>query len=88
MDNMMINISVKFLGHFERAAGKSETRLTLKKGATVADAVASVAGMLDPKMRRFLDGALISLNGSVADKKNKLTSGDRLVFMSPVIGGG
>ena len=85
---MMINVSVKFLGHFERAAGKSETRLALKQGATVSDVVAAVAKFFDPKMRKYLDGALISLNGSVADKTDKLSSGDRLVFMSPVIGGG
>ena len=41
-------VTVRFLGALQRAAGRRETRLEVEEGATVLDILRTLAGALDP----------------------------------------
>ena len=75
-------ITVKLYGLLRLDSGIREKQLEAKNVKEVLDALAAfgIPG-------KDLDGCVILVNGSSANKRTKLKNGDQVVLMSPVAGG-
>ena len=75
-------ITVKLYGLLRIESGIKEVQLEAK---SVKEVLEHLAGRgISPKE---LSGCVILVNGNSANKRSKLTEGDRVVLMSPVAGG-
>ncbi|MBR4290954.1 MAG: MoaD/ThiS family protein [Oscillospiraceae bacterium] len=75
-------ITVKLYGLLRIESGIREKQVEAK---TVKEVLQQLADCGIPA--KDLDGCVIIVNGSNANKKRKLTDGDTVVLMSPVAGG-
>ena len=75
-------ITVKLYGLLRIESGIRERQLEAATVKEVLDILADSG--ID---RRDLHGCVIFVNGKTANKRSKLTDGDRVVLMSPVAGG-
>ena len=75
-------ITVKLFGLLRLDSGIKERQLEAKNVKEILEALAKLG---IPK--KDLDGCIILVNGSSANKRTKLNSGDMVVLMSPVAGG-
>ena len=75
-------ITVKLFGLLRLRSGIRERQL---EADTVADALQALSAW--GISRKELDGCLILVNGTPANKRTRLVPGDTLVLMSPVAGG-
>ena len=75
-------ITVKLYGLLRIESGIKEARLDAKSVKEVLEQLAALG--ID---RSALNGCVILINGSSANKRSKLMSGDTVVFLSPVAGG-
>ena len=75
-------ITVKLYGLLRIESGIKEKQL---EAATVKEVLETLAkhGL----SKKDLNGCVILLNGTSANKRSKLTDGDTVVLMSPVAGG-
>ena len=75
-------ITVKLYGLLRIESGIKEAQLDAK---TVKEALEQLAAFgID---RSALNGCVILINGSSANRRSKLMPGDTVVFLSPVAGG-
>ena len=75
-------ITVKLYGLLRIESGIKEKHL---EAATVKEVLENLSGFgISPKE---LNGCVILVNGSSANKRSKLKDGDVVVLMSPVAGG-
>ena len=75
-------ITVKLYGLLRIESGIKEVQLEAKTVKAVLDHLADRG--ISPKA---LSGCIVLVNGNSANKRSKLTDGDRVVLMSPVAGG-
>jgi molybdopterin converting factor small subunit len=75
-------ITVKLYGLLRIESGIKEKQLEATAVKEVLEQLACCG--ID---RKALNGCVILINGSNANKKSKLTDGDTVVLMSPVAGG-
>ena len=75
-------ITVKLYGLLRIESGIKIKQMEAKSVKEVLDAL-TCCGI--PK--KDLDGCLILINGTSANRRSKLTNGDTVVLMSPVAGG-
>ncbi|MBR3949377.1 MAG: MoaD/ThiS family protein [Oscillospiraceae bacterium] len=75
-------ITVKLYGLLRIESGIREVQL---EASTVKEVLQALAGRGIP--RKDLNGCLILINGSSANKRSNVTDGDTVVLMSPVAGG-
>ena len=75
-------ITVKLYGLLRIESGIKEVQLEARTVKEVLDHLAD-RGI----SQKDLSGCVILINGSSANKRSKLTEGDRVVLMSPAAGG-
>ena len=75
-------ITVKLYGLLRIESGIREKQLEAATVKATLDQLAACG--ID---RKDLNGCIILVNGKPANKRSKLTDGDRVVLMSPVAGG-
>ena len=75
-------ITVKLYGLLRIESGIKEKQL---KASTVKEVLDALAECGIP--RKDLNGSVILVNGTSANRRSKLTDGDTVVLMSPVAGG-
>ena len=75
-------ITVKLYGLLRIESGIREKQLEAATVKAMLDQLAACG--ID---RKDLNGCIILVNGKPANKRSKLTDGDRVVLMSPVAGG-
>ena len=75
-------ITVKLFGLLRLESGIREKQLEAKNVKEVLDALTDLG-----ISRKDINGCVILVNGSSANKRTKLNSGDQVVLMSPVAGG-
>ena len=75
-------ITVKLYGLLRIESGIKEKQL---EASTVKEVLDTLAYCGIP--RKDLNSCVILVNGNSANKRDKLTDGDRVVLMSPVAGG-
>ena len=75
-------ITVKLYGLLRIESGIKEVQL---EAGSVNEVLAHLAARGIP--RKELSGCVILVNGNSANRRSKLTDGDRVVLMSPVAGG-
>jgi molybdopterin converting factor small subunit len=85
---MGITVTVVYLGHFVRLAGVKKENMALSHGSTVRGLIDNLKSGRFSGKEEFFSGALITRNRSQVTEDAALADGDRIVFMSPVIGGG
>lgn len=86
-----MNVRVVLSGRNYHLADRIPPQLALPEGATVDDALDTLAGML-PSDQRLPDSCLLALSGvhvgTVAQHpRRELRDGDELVLIAPVAGG-
>ena len=75
-------ITVKLYGLLRIESGIKEKQLEAR---SIKEVLFSLENCGIPK--KDLDGCVILINGTAANKRSKLTDGDTVVLMSPVAGG-
>lgn len=81
-----MDVTVRLSGDLGRAVGMPRLVLSLHDGATVADAVATLAGQY-PQLAQPLAAAVPVLGGVHATPATPLTPGRELALLTPVAGG-
>ena len=81
-----MRVHVKLFAILRERAGASEVELHLRPGATIADALSSVAERF-PDLQTFLPRVAYALNESYAKADAALSEGDELALIPPVSGG-
>jgi molybdopterin converting factor subunit 1 len=81
-----LTIRVKLFAILRNAAGVSDTSVELPEGATVRDAVRTLATQY-PAIERHLARAAAAVNLTRASNDAALHNGDELALLPPVSGG-
>ncbi|HUF25886.1 MAG TPA: MoaD/ThiS family protein [Gemmatimonadaceae bacterium] len=80
-----MTITVLLFASYADALGRSALELSLPQGATVADAMAGLAGM--PGSDRLPPSPLVAVNERWAARDQVLRAGDQVAIIPPVAGG-
>src|SRR5262245_51741889 len=77
-----MRVSVRLFAGLRERAGEDQIELELPDNASVADALAAIAGLTDDVR------VVMAVNREYADPSTTLEAGDELALIPPVSGGG
>lgn len=82
----MITVRVLLFGHLKDVFPRGETALSLRDGATAADAADALA-VRDARLFALLTKTRVAVREEFASADTRLQDGDEIAFLPPMSGG-
>jgi molybdopterin converting factor subunit 1 len=81
-----MKVIIRYFAIYREAAGESQVKMDVDEGATLGD-VLDIVFKKHPKLEKWADSIVCSVNKKYADGDKVLTDGDEVALLPPVSGG-
>ncbi len=81
-----MKVIVRYFAIYREASGESQVEMQVKEGATLGDLLEAIFQQ-HPKLRKWSDSIVCSVNKRYADEERVLQEGDEVALLPPVSGG-
>ncbi len=82
-----MKVVVRYFAIYREAAGESQVEIDVSEGSTLGD-VLEIVFKRHPKLEKWADSIVCSVNKKYADNDKVLAEGDEIALLPPVSGGG